>query len=68
MFCALLIVLCKTAFYDLSELGECIVFHGDTLERELGVESVEAMQKILEEIGYRQVTLVDKNRVELEMK
>ncbi len=38
---------------------------GDTLEHELEVELAEAMQKILEEMDYRQVTIVDKNRVEL---
>jgi adenylate cyclase class 2 len=38
---------------------------GDTLEHELGVESSEIMQKILEEMGYNQVTLVDKTRVEM---
>lgn len=38
---------------------------GDTLEHELGVESAKIMQEILEEMGYNQVILVDKNRIEL---
>ncbi|HYG83609.1 MAG TPA: class IV adenylate cyclase [Verrucomicrobiae bacterium] len=38
---------------------------GDTLEHELGVESADTMQKILEEMGYQQVTLVDKTRIEM---
>lgn len=38
---------------------------GDTLEHELGVESAEIMQKILQEMGYNQVTLVDKTRIEM---
>lgn len=37
---------------------------GDALEHELGVDSAETMQKILEEMGYSQVTLVDKTRIE----
>ncbi|HEU5187555.1 MAG TPA: class IV adenylate cyclase [Candidatus Saccharimonadales bacterium] len=38
---------------------------GDTLEHELAVESAEIMQKIIEEMGYTQVTLVDKTRIEV---
>lgn len=37
---------------------------GDSLEYELAVGSAETMQKILEEMGYRQVTLVVKDRIE----
>ena len=38
---------------------------GDCLEHELVVESAETMQRILEEMGYRHVTLVDKTRIEI---
>ncbi len=38
---------------------------GDSLELELMVESCEIMQRILEEMDYRQVTIVIKDRVEM---
>lgn len=37
---------------------------GDSLEHELVVESAEIMQKILEEMDFRQVTYIEKERIE----
>jgi len=38
---------------------------GDSLEHETDVDSAQVMQSILEEMGYKQVTLVDKTRIEI---